>query len=122
MLLVCCSGSEFLGDAHPERPALETSLGKILIEAVEVERQDPRKLGQTELAAHGMGLVAGCARCAAAIAGNLPRVITGRTDFKQMSVHNIGASAVIMAARLTLLGWCVSLFACFVVYFPSFGG
>jgi len=78
MLLVCCSGSEFLGDAHPERPALETSLGKILIEAVEVERQDPRKLGQTELAAHGMGLVAGCAPCAAAIAGNLPRVITGQ--------------------------------------------
>ncbi len=48
-----------------------------------------------------MDLGAGYARCAAAIARNLPRVITGRTDFKQMSVQH-RASAVIMAARLTV--------------------
>ena len=76
---------ELLGDAHLERAALETILCIVFVKTVNIQRRDPWHVGQTELAAYSMDLVASVAGGAAAIVGDLPRVITGRTDFEQQA-------------------------------------
>src|SRR5207249_2962389 len=60
-------------------------LGQILVEAMNIDRQEPRNIGQTELAAYGMDLIERVGRGAARIVGDLPRVVPGRTDFEQQA-------------------------------------
>src|SRR5215831_12897928 len=72
---------EFLSNAHPERAALETILSHILVKAVNVNREKPGDIGQTELSADGMDLIEGAACGASGIMTDLPRVVTGWSNF-----------------------------------------
>src|SRR5215475_1510494 len=77
---------ELLGDAHAEGAALEPIFSEVFVKAVNVDRQDPREIGQTELASHSVDLVKRIGCGAAAIVGDLPCVITSWTDFEQQSL------------------------------------
>src|SRR5262249_31459379 len=77
---------ELLCDAHAEGAALEPIFSEVFVKAVNVDRQDPREIGQTELASHSVDLVKRIGCGAAAIVGDLPCVITSWTDFEQQSL------------------------------------
>ena len=72
---------EFLGDVHAEGAALEPIFSKVLVKAMNIDRQDPRDVGQAELASHSVDLIERSGRRAAAIVGDLPRIVASWPDF-----------------------------------------
>src|SRR5215813_7014110 len=67
---------EFLDDAQAEGAALEPIFSEVLVKAMNIDRQDPRDVGQAELASHSVDLIERTARGATAIVGDLPRIVT----------------------------------------------
>src|SRR5215469_14597166 len=73
---------EFLDDAQAEGAALEPIFSEVLVKAVKVDRQGPRDVGQAELASHSVDLIERTSRGAAAIVGDLPRIVASWPDFR----------------------------------------
>src|SRR5215510_1732357 len=76
---------KLLGDVHAERASLETILCIVFVEAVNGQRDHPWHVGEAELAADCMDLVTSVAGGAAAVVGDLPGVVAGRTPFEEQS-------------------------------------
>src|SRR5262249_29677759 len=69
---------KFLREAHAEGAALKPIFSEVLVKAMNINRQDPREVGQAELASHSVDLIERTARGAATIVGDLPRIVDSR--------------------------------------------
>src|SRR5579871_625770 len=76
---------KLLGDADGKGLALESIFRVVLVKVVEIQRRVPPNGAQPDLATDAVSLIAGAriARAAPRLAGDLPRVVTGRADLDQ---------------------------------------